>query len=360
MSRGSLATAATTLAVLVQAAPGAAQEPRYALNLNLTGAGVYDDNIYFARANPVGGVVMRFRPAATGRYRVTEDFSLDATYSFDADYYPSQPELSDPFASHGGALGAHHALGERTTVHAGLQRALSANAGDLFGAGGLEMGRLQGSVWGASAGVSRRISKSGTAAADYQYQTVTYGGSDTSRTHGIALSYSQQLAPRTEMSLGFGPRFVDGWRTTYASASVQHRLERGALSLAYGRSRYPVPGSAVDTANITLTADFRLSRTVELSASPSYYTHRYGGATRDGRAWRVMFSSAWQLRPDLALRASYQHVRQDSGPFDPPSVRSLPWIARNLLAVSFSVGVGRPRQATANSGIGPMNTGAAR
>ena len=361
MGRGSLATAATTLAVLAQAAPGTAQDPRYALNLNLTGAGVYDDNIYFARGVKAGGVVMRFRPAATGRYRLTPDFSLDANYSFDADYYPTQPELTDPFASHGGALGGRYLLGERTTISAGVQRALSSNAGDLFGGWGLEMGRVQGSVWGASAGVSQRISKSGTVGADYSYQTITFGRNDTSRTHGIALSYNQQLTARTEMSLGFGPRFVDGWRSTDASAAVQYRLEHGSFSLAYGRSRYPVPGRDVDTESITLTAQFRLSRTVTLAASPSYYTHRYGGGgAEDGRAWRAMVSSSWQLRPDLALRASYQHVRQDKGPFDPPTVRSLPWIARNLLAVSFSVGIGRPRQATANSGIGPLSTGATR
>ena len=361
LSRGSIATAAITLAVLASAAPGSAQDPRYTLNLTLTGAGVYDDNIYFARGNPEGGMVMRFRPAVLGRYRLTPDLSVEGNYSFDADYYPTEPELTDPFASHGGTLGARYRAGERTTISASVQRALSANAGDLFGGWGLEMGRLQGSVWGVIAGVSQRISKTGTLGADYSYQTITFGRDDTSRTHGVSLTYNQQLTPRTEMSVGIGPRFVDGWRSMDGTAALQHRLERGSVSLAYGRSRYPAPGRDVDTENLTLTGQVRLTRTMHLSVSPGYFTHRYGdGGAEDGRAWRVMVSTGWQLRPDLSLRASYQHVRQDVGPFDPPTVRSLPWIARNLFALSFSVGVGRPRQASTNPGIGPMNTGSTR
>jgi outer membrane usher protein FimD/PapC len=359
MSRGSLATAATTLAVLAQAAPGTAQDPRYALNLNLTGAGVYDDNIYFARAHPVGGAMMRFRPAANGRYRVSPDFSLEASYSFDADYFPTEPELTDLFASHGGMLGGRYRAGDRTTISGSVQRALSANAGDLYGGWGLEMGRVQGSVWGASAGLSRRISKGGTVGADYSYQTVTFGRDDTSRTHGVSLSYNQQLTPRTDMSVSFGPRFVDGWRSLEAAAGAHYRLERGQVSIAYGRSRYPAPSRDVDTENITLSGQYQLSPTVVVSASPGYFMHRYGDG-HDGRSFRMQVSTSWQIRPEWAVSATYQHIRQDSGPFDPPTLRSLPWIARNLLAVSFSVGVGRPRQASASPGIGPINTGSTR
>jgi hypothetical protein len=320
MGRGFIATAACGLAALAQTAPARAQSPRWEGQLSLTGAAVYDDNIYFERRDPTGGAVIRFRPSATGTYRANPDVSLEASYSFDADYYPSQPELSDAFASHGGALNARLRVGERTSFNAGVQGGQSATAGDLFGTWGLELGRVKGTTWGAHAGVTRQVARAGSVSADYSYQTVT-----------------------------FGENVAD------ATASLQYRLQHGSLSVGYGRSRYPAPGHDVDTDSVMVGGQVQLSPTVELSASPGFYWHRYGdGPGGEGRAFRFTTTGGWQARPNLAVRLTYQHVRQDSRPGQ-LALSSLPWIERNLLALSVSVGMGRPRKASANPGIGPVN-----
>ena len=105
----------------------------------------------------------------------------------------------------------------------------------------------------------------------------------------------------------------------------------------------------------------RGTRRVQLSVAPGYFLHRYGdGPETDGRAWRVLVSTAWQARANLGMRVTYQHVRQNLGPLGTAAAPARPWIARNLVAVSFSVGVGRPRTSSANPGFGPLNTGSTR
>jgi hypothetical protein len=358
--RGSIATAACGLAVLASAAPADAQAPRYEAQLSLTGAAVYDDNIYFERRNPTGGAVIRFRPLASGTFRATRDLSFEATYSFDADYYPSQPELSDAFASHGGALNARWRAGQRTSFNVGVQGGQSATAGDLFGTWGLELGRVNGTTWGAHAGVSRQVTRAGSASADYSYQTVTFGDVDESHSHGLSLNWNQQLTTRTDLSLSFGPRFVDGESVADATATVNYRLEHATLSAGYGRSRYPAPGRDVDTQSVMASGTLQLSPTVQLSASPSFYWHEYGdGPGGQSRSLRFTSTAAWQARPSVSARLTYQYIRQEGAPGQ-PSLRSLPWIERNLLALSVTVGMGRPRRTSANPGIGPVNPAATR
>jgi hypothetical protein len=360
MGRGSITSAAWGLIALASAAPASAQSPRWEAQLSLTGAAVYDDNIYFERRNPTGGGVMRFRPVGSGTFRATPDLSFEASYSFDADYYPSQPELSDAFASHGGALNARWRAGERTSFNVGVQGGQSATAGDLFGTWGLELGRVNGTMWGAHAGVSRQVTRAGSVSADYSYQTVTFGDTDESHSHGVSLNWNQQLSSRTDLSLSFGPRVVDGESIAEATASLNYRLQHSTLSLGYGRSRYPAPGQDVDTQSVMAGGTLQLSPSVQLSASPGFYWHRYGDAPGgEGRSLRFSTTAAWQPRPSAAVRLTYQYIRQDGVPNE-PGISALPWIERNLLALSVSVGVGRPRKTSANPGIGPVNPAATR
>jgi hypothetical protein len=344
------------------AVPVRAQDTgRYTVRASISGSAVYDDNIYFEREDPQGGAAIRFRPAMNGAYRVSRDLWLDASYSFDADYYPSRPELNDLFASQGASLAGRYQLGTRTNVNLGAQYSTSNTAADLIGGSGLELGRVQGTAWGFNAGGSRRISKAGTLGLDWAFQTVSYEENPDSRAHSVLLNWTQQVTSRTGLSLGAGPRFVDGGTSTEATASIQHRIQHGSLSLGYSRSRYPAPGRNVDAESLSGTAQLTLSPTVQITASPGLSRYRYGeGDAEGGRNWRMVFSASWQISPVLGARAMYQHVGQDRGPAQGPAFPRGPWISRNVFALSFSAGVGRPRETHVNPGIGPVKQGPTR
>jgi hypothetical protein len=346
-------------ALAASAVPARAQQtPRYTFSATLSGAAVYDDNIYFEREDRQGGAVTRFRPAMTGGYRVSPDLSLDASYSFDADYYPSQPELNDAFASQAASLAARYRLGARTNVNLGAQYSASATAGDLIGGSGLELGRVQGTAWGFNAGGSRRISKAGTLGLDWTVQAVSYEGNTDSRAHSLLLNWSHQITSRTGLSLSAGPRFMDGGTSTEGAASLQHRIHHGSLSLGYSRSRYPAPGRHVDAESLSGTAQLTLSPTVQVTASPGLSRYRYGDA-EGGRTWRMVLGASWQIRSALGARVTYQHVGQDGTARGPAFPRG-PWISRNVLALSFSAGVRGPRDTGLNPGTGPLKQGSTR
>jgi hypothetical protein len=355
------AASALTLALVALAVPVHAQDTgRYTVRATISGTAVYDDNIYFEREDQEGGAVMRFRPAMSGAYRVSRDLWLDASYTFDADYFPSQPDLNNPFASQGASLGGRYQLGPRTTVNVGAQYSTSDTAGDLIGGSGLELGRVQGTAWGFSAGGSRRISKAGTLGLGWTVQTVSYDGNADLRAHSVLLNWSQQITSRTGLSLSAGPRFSEVGTSTEAQASIQHRIEHGSLSLGYGRSRYPAPGRDVDGESLSGTVQLMLSPTVQITATPGLSRYRFGAAdVGGGRTWRMVLSTSWQISPALSARAIYQHVGQDGRPVQGAFPRG-PWISRNVFALSFSAGVGRPRDTRVNPGTPPVKQGSTR
>lgn len=356
------AGAGLVMAVAVLAVPAGAQETgRYTLRAYVTGAAVYDDNIYFHRDDREGGAMTRLRPAINGSYRLSRDFSLDGNYSFDADYYPSQPELNKLFSGQTASLGSQYQAGPRTSVRLGAQYSTSATASDLIGGSGLELGRLRGRSWGVQAGGSRRISKGGTLGLDYSYQAVSFGDASGLPAQSVSLNWTHRLTARTGLSVSGGPRFVDGGTSAEAFASLGHQLEHGSLSLGYGRSRYPAPGRAVDGESLAVTAELILSPRLTISASPGLYRQLYADADADrSRTLRMSASASWQIRRGAGVRAMYQHVRQDGrlgqALANPPGL----WLSRNLFAVSFSVGMSRPRDTRANPGMGTTPPGATR
>ena len=204
------------------------------------------------------------------------------------------------------------------------------------------------------------MSAHGSLALDYSYQVVSFEDDPATRAQSVTLGWTQEVTARTGVALSVGPRIVDGGTSTELAASIRHQLEHASLSLAYGRSRYPAPGQEVDTENLSATAQIPLSRTVSVSASPGFYRHRFGDDERPSHSWRVLLVTSWQLRPSVTARATYQHVRQDALPEQGLAARRGPWIARNLFAISFTAGVGRPRGTSVNPGIGPVEQGATR
>jgi hypothetical protein len=350
------------MALVALAVPGVAQETgRDTLRVSVTGVTVYDDNIYFEREDRQGAVMTRLRPAITGTHRLSRAFSLDGSYSFDADYSPSQPDVNKLFASQAAALGGQYQAGPRTSVRVGLQYSTSATASDLIGGSGLELGRLRGRAWGVQAGASRRITKGGALGLDYSYQAVSFGDASGLPAQSLSVNWTHQLTSRTGLSMGAGPRFVDGATSAEAMASIAHRLEHGSFSLSYGRSRYPAPGRAVDAESVSGAAELILSPTLTISASPGLFRQLAAEGDADrSRSLRMLVSAAWQVRRGVGVGAMYQHVRQDGRLGQAPAILPGPWLSRNLFAVSFSVGMKRPRDTRANPGIGPTTPGSTR
>ena len=166
------------------------------------------------------------------------------------------------------------------------------------------------------------------------------------------MNWSQQLGSRTGLSLGVGPRFVDGSTSAEVTASLQRRIQHGSLSLGYGRSRYAAPGRDVDAESLSATAQLTLSPAVQVSATPAVFRHRFGD-DGEGRSWRMALTASWQIRPELSARASYHHLRQDGRARPGTPLAREPWVSRNLFSVSFSAGVGRSRGARLRPGVGP-------
>jgi hypothetical protein len=339
-------------AVLGVAAPASAQAPRYTWRANLTGTAIYDDNVFFEREDPQHATAMRFRPSLSGGYRVSPALSFDGSYAFDAEYYPDHPDLSDLFASQTGSLAGQWQAGAHTSVSLGAGFSQSATAADLIPGAGLDLGRIQGRAWSVSAGASRRLSKSGTLGLGYSLSHVSFGDVHESRAHSVSASWSQQLTAHTGLSVTAGPRFMDGNTSAEASASVVRTIERGSLSLAYGRSRYAAPGQDVDAESLSGSAQLVLSRTVSVSASPGFYRHRYADG-ETGRSLRLGLVGSWEVRPGLSARAIYQHLRQDGFPGGRSVFPGGPWLARNVFAVSFSAGLSRSREKNADVGVPP-------
>jgi hypothetical protein len=243
-------------------------------------------------------------------------------------------------------------VGARTSVSVGAGFSQSATAADLIPGAGLDLGRIQGRAWSASAGASRRLSKAGTLGLDYSLSHVSFGDVHESRAHSVSLHWSQQLTAHTGLTLSLGPRFMDGNTSAEASAFIVRRMERGSLSVGYGRSRYAAPGRDVDAEGISGSAQLLLSRTVSVTASPGLYRHRYADG-ETGRSLRLALVGAWELRPGLSARAIYQHLRQDGFPGVPGVFADAPWFARNVFAVSFSAGLSRSRDDKVDAGVRP-------
>jgi hypothetical protein len=350
------AAAALALGGVVLAAPAWAQSgSRYTWQASVTGSGVYDDNLYFEE-DKESGTVMRVRPGLDGSYRFNPDLSIEASYSFDADYYPSQPGLTNMFAGQTAGLDALVRAGSRTNFSLGATYSSSAFGADLIGGSGLELGRQPGRAWGVSAGGSRRMSETGTLGLAYTRQDVTYQSLRATHSHQVSVNWSQQLGAYTDLSIGAGPRFMDGSTSTEASASVERRLRRGSVMLGYGRSRYAAPGQDVDADSLSATAQLDVSPSVQLTATPGFYRHRYDDGER-GRSLRLVLGARWQVRPGLSGRATYQHVRQDGRPERATALAAAPWLARNMFVVSFTATVGRSPGTDVNAGRGPMDKG---
>ena len=348
------------VAAAALAAPAGAQEsPRYTLRAHVNGTAVYDDNIYFEREDREDGVGMRFRPGVDGSFRATRDLSFDASFASEADFYPGQPELNDLFASQSAGLAGHYRLDTRTGMTLAGQYSRSSTSADLISGTGLEFGRVAGTSWGFQAGATRRMSAGGSLAFNYSHQTVSFEDLPETVARSISVGWNQQLTERTSLSLSAGPRFVDDGTSTEAIASIQHRIEHGSLSLGYARSRYPAPGREVDVESLSGSLQIALSRSVQLSASPGLFRHRFGDSAQS-RAWRVVAGASWQVRPGLSARAVYQHMRQDGRPELNVVFRDGPWISRNTLAISFSAGFGRPRGERLQPGVGPVGEGPVR
>jgi hypothetical protein len=343
-------------AAVLCAAPAGAQGSRYTWRANLTGTAIYDDNVFFEREDPQHATAMRFRPSLTGGYRVSPGLSLDGSYAFDAEYYPDHPELSDMFASQTGSLSGQVQAGALTSFGFGAQFSHSATAADLIAGAGLDLGRIQGRAWSLHAGGSRRLSRAGSLGLDYSMQRVSFGDVRDSRGHSVSVNWSHQLTPHTGLTLAAGPRFMDGSTTAEASVSILRRLERGSLSLGYGRSRYAAPGQDVDAESLGATAQLSLSRTVSVSASPGIYRHRYADG-ETGRSVRVALLGSWEVRPGLSMRAVYQHLRQEGLPGGRAFLPGAPWFARNLLALSFSYGLSHSRDKKVDAGTPPAQPG---
>jgi hypothetical protein len=344
--------AAAVAAVLCAAAPAGAQAPRYTWRASLTGTAIYDDNVFFEHEDPQEATAMRFRPSLGGGYRVTPGLSFDGSYAFDAEYYPGHRDLSDAFAGQAASLAGQLQAGERTSLGFGAGFSQSATAADLIPGAGLDLGRIQGRAWTLHGGGSRRLSKAGTLGLDYSFSHVSFGDRHESRAHSVSLHWSQQLSPHTGLSVALGPRFMDGSTSAEASASIVRRIERGSLSVGYGRSRYAAPGQDLDAESLSASAHFTLSPTVSVSASPSVYRHRYPDGDT-GRSLRLALLASWEVRRGLSARAVYQHLRQDGLPRAGVVVPGTSWFARNLFAVSFSASLSRSRENKVDVGVPP-------
>jgi hypothetical protein len=313
--------------------------------------GGYDDNIFFTgRAQRQGGSFLRVTPTLSAGWQPRRSVSFDAAYSADAELYREFPELNDAFARQRANLGFRYS-GRKATFFLGAAFDETNTASDLVDDGSVQFGRINARGYTGSTAFDVRYGRSGSIGLHYSYRLLQYTDAfpdPTRDSHFVGLSWSQELAKGTRVSVRGGPRFATGDVAADVSGTISHRFRRSGVSLGYNRTIYLGPLDNLDTESITFAANRQLGRYWQVSATAAGF--RYRSAENEGDGLRGGLSVARALTRWLLASASYQHVRQENAALR-PTVFDDAWLFRNTFYLGLTFAPAR----RSDSPVGPRS-----
>lgn len=348
----SVALAIVLLGVVIAPSAAFAQAGFY-LTPSLSVGEVYDDNIFSDASGRQTDYISRFTPTVQAGYQ-SEPLTLLGRYSFDAERYENHPELTDAEVRRRASLELRYLPTRPLTlsftgnytqtqtpqdlnvltgidVERGRARSYSFNPSIAYQfdprtstTGGYTFtrselaGETSTDAHIANWGLSRRITPLDTGTFGYTYRHFLFhddstpDGNSTTISHVGMLGWTHDFTPFTSMTLQGGPRYTERERSVdpEVSASITHKLQRGALSFTYARSQNTNIGQAgtVSTESFAASVTYQPLQFLHVNAAPGYIR-----STRDGsetKVYRLNLGASYQITEWLSLVSSYQYSFQ--------------------------------------------------
>jgi hypothetical protein len=359
---------AVLLALGVLAPPGAEAQPGFYATPSLSVGEVYDDNLFSTPTRRQSDLISRFSPALEAAYR-SAPLTLLGRYGFDAELYAEHPELNEaqvrqdasfelqsrptPTLRFGltGIFRETQTAGElnvETGLAAGRVRAqrltLASSAGWQLGprteatidgeAADDEVARgIDAQTYTASAGLTRELTPRDVGRLGLTFRRFVFDGNETPTSQAVVVGWRHVFTPRTSLSLDAGPRFSDGSVEPEVSASLNHRLQTGDLSLTYAHQQTTAIGQAgaLTTESLTALAAWEPRRSLRFRAAPRVVRAEQAG--EEAMVYGLSLEASYQLTKALALEARYDFALQRGS--TAPSATS-DEIARNIIVLRMT------------------------
>lgn len=306
---------------------------------------VYDDNIFATASRPEDDYITRVTPALESGYRA-ERLTVNGRLSVDAEAFAEHDELSSSQARRHAAFDFSFEPTRRFTLEATAGYTRTNRAEELSPDTGLELGRTEverislgpsaeyrfdarttgtgGYMFtreelgtgarihthAASFQLERRVTRRDSGSVGYTFRRFLFEGDDNVSAHLMSFGWTRELTPRTRLVLHGGPRFSGGEVDPEGSASLHYRLERGELSFTYARGLATVLGEAepAETTSYSGSLRYDVSRSFELSATPSFHSVTSGGAEAD--VYRLNLDAHYRLNRYLSFVGAWQFSLQ--------------------------------------------------
>lgn len=326
----------TTLAVTflaVRGTPGWAQMGWYLVpSIGLTEE--FDDNVFGEPSGQRSDFITRFSPKLLAGYRSTR-FTIEGSYTFDAEVYVKNPDLSTEAARELAVLDVQYLPTRRMTLGLRASYFETETATDLFPETGRQLGRLDASLFGASSSIAYRFTPRDTGSFTYGVSVFEIGAvrdvrTDPITTHAALAGWTRRTGERTTLTLQAGARAADGEIGPEASVRLEHRLRLVRVSVSYERSDATVVGREGTGSTEVLLGSVVWDVLRSLEVNSGIAVRRVSGVQGQNGAALMVYgltaSAVYRATRWLSARAAYQFTYQDGRPDD---------IQRNV----FSIGL---------------------
>ena len=336
------------LAQLLPSTVVPAQAGNY-LTPSLSVAEVYDNNVFYTPSPRTKDFYTRISPGLNAGYQ-SAPLTVWGSYTFDAEIYSRQSELTTPLVRQRGllelkatpdqvltfsipvayyqtktpqelnlttGLATRRVRAERYTTNPALTYRydpLTTAKGDYTFTKDLFARGITVDSHILNLALDRRLSQRDTAGPGYVGRHFEFAGSPALTSHAFTVGWSHELTPLTTLTLRGGPRLTEGTvdRIPEASASISHKLKSGQLSLSYASTLTTVFGLAIPITvqGITATATTELLPRLQLTAAPGFY--KVSSETVKAMVYVMNLEASHQLTKTLYVAAGYQFSFQQA------------------------------------------------
>lgn len=311
----------------------------------------FDDNVFLQPGGKRSDLISRFSPGVTGGFR-SATLSVEAGYTFDAEVYVNNPELSDPanrqratagfrylpsalltlgldtsyvqtetpseLTTETGLVIARRSADELTIAPSAVYRVTPATSADFgYSYGGSRVtGGLATHTQHAQLGLAHRVTPLDTGTLGYRLGVFDSEGTASVTSHALLFGWSRRLTQQVLLDLRAGPRLSDGTLSPEVSAGFEHRFEAGRLSLGYSRSETVVVGQAgrVETESLVASVTLKPTALLELHVAPAIRRTSIGtGGAPDITVYAADAGVSYRIARWLRASAAYRFSLQEQG-----------------------------------------------
>lgn len=343
----------------------------YYLVPSLTLSEVFDSNV-FLTTNPEFDFITRLTPGVQFGYK-SAPLTILGSYSFDTEVYARHPDLDNVGDNQRGALDIRYrperpaALGLNAAFARSSNPVLLAQQQGLQPVARIQTGRQETTGFSITPDASYQFSRLWSGNAAYAYSLFTQEGGVTTSSNVVTLGTNRRFTPFdtgmlnyyfrtynssaasstsnaftlgwthlfsefTKVTVRAGPRFSQGQVGPEVFAGIQHRLKFVNLAFAYAATQAIDigQGAPVTTHTVSASADFSLSRYLQVSVAPSFQISTDGGQSNAGTtySYAVNASARYRINKWLSARAFYSWSLQTGTGGDIPE---------HVLGVDFAV-----------------------